>query len=80
MAMVASVAGAIRLSVIARDAYLDHLAPYRIVVFDAAGRPTPPHATWAEWLADHRLSTSKLPGGGSPQQRGNSKVSSSVTR
>ncbi len=74
MAMVAGVAGAIRLSVIARDAYLDHLAPYRIVVFDAAGRPTPPRATWAEGLADYRLSTSKMPGGGSPQQRGNSKV------
>ena len=42
MAMVAGVARAIRLSVIARDAYLDHLTPYRIVVFAAAGRPTLP--------------------------------------
>ena len=79
MAMVAGVAGAIRLSVIARHAYLDHLGPIasRCLTQPLARRC---RATWAEWLADYRLSTSKMPGGGSPQQRGNSNVSSPVTR
>ncbi len=50
MLIVALAAGIIRLFVIARDAYLEHQSPYRIVKFDAAGRSYLVRATWPEWL------------------------------
>ncbi len=75
--IVALVAGTIRLSMIARNAYLDVNYPHRIVKFDAAGRSYLVRANWKEWLADYKATMATRPIA-RPQQPAKSTVASST--